>query len=261
MFKILFIGDIVGSGGRNAVRALVPKIREEHGIGFCIANGENMAAGNGFSKSCLEEMKDSGVDVFTGGDHTWDQKDFVKDIELFQNLIRPANVSALQPGRGFGIFDAANGMKVGVISLMGRTFMGVPSDCPFNCARRIVNEIRQTTPIIIVDFHAEATSDKAALARYLDGDVTAVIGTHTHVATADETILSKGTAFQTDAGMVGSRDSVLGRDPAAVINRYVTGMPARFNVVNENIRMNAVIVECDEATGHTTNITRISHDL
>ena len=260
MTNILFIGDIVGSGGRAAVRSLVPRLREETACDFCIANGENMAAGNGFAKSCLEELAGCGVDVFTGGDHTWDQKDFPKDIALFPNVIRPANVSALQPGRGWGIFEASNGVRIGVVSLLGRTFMPVQADCPFRCAEAIVEEIRKETPFVFIDFHAEATSDKIALAMYLDGKITALIGTHTHVPTADEGILPNGTAFQSDAGMVGAKHSSLGRDPKAVIQKYISGMPTRFEVVNDHIRLCATLVHCSE-DGKATAIERIVRDM
>ena len=259
MTTILFIGDIVGSGGRAAVRKFVPELRKEYACDFVIANGENMAAGNGFAKSCLEDLAGCGVDAFTGGDHTWDQKDFTKDIALFPNVIRPANVSPMQPGRGWGIFETANGTRIGVISLLGRTFMPVPVDCPFRCAESIVEEIRKETPFIFVEFHAEATSDKIALGLFLDGKVTALIGTHTHVPTADETILPNGTAFQTDAGMVGARNSSLGRDPKAVIQKYLTGMPARFDVINDNIRLCATLVRCSD-DGKATDIERIVRD-
>lgn len=258
--KLLFIGDIVGGGGREAVNALVRPLMEEYGCSFCIANGENMAGGGGFTSKCLAEMADSGVNVFTGGDHTWDQKDFQTEIDRLDNVLRPANVSSLQPGRGYGIFRAADGTEVGVISLLGRTFMNAMAECPFETAERIVEELRSATPFIVVDFHAEATSDKIALGRMLDGKVSAVIGTHTHVPTADEQIFPGGTAFQCDAGMVGARESILGRDITSIVNRYRTGMPARFPVVNEGIRLCGTVVTLD-GSGLATDIRRIVRDF
>ena len=258
--RILFIGDIVGSGGREAVNRFVPELRTEYSCEFCVANGENMANGNGFARSTLDELKKSQVDVFTGGDHTWDQKDFEKEILDFPNVLRPANVSGLQPGRGNGIFEAADGTKVGVINLLGRTFMRFSSDCPFAAAERIVAEMRQVTPVIIVDFHAEATSDKISLGRFLDGKVSAVLGTHTHVPTADETIFPSGTAFQCDVGMVGSRESVLGREWEPIVRHYLTGMPMRFPVTNKNVRLCGTVVTID-ADGRATAIERVVRDL
>ena len=256
----MVIGDIVGSGGREAVKCFVPKLREEYSCAFCIANGENMASGSGFSKGPLEELRGCGVDVFTGGDHTWDQKDFEKEILDFPNVLRPANVPEVQPGRGYGIFEAADGTRVGVVSLIGRTFMKTPCDCPFAAADRIVNELQKDTPFIVIDFHAEATSDKIALGLFLDGRVSLLFGTHTHVPTADETGLKGGTAFQCDVGMVGARNSVLGRDPEMIIRRYLTGMPARFPVVNKGIRLNGTVVRLD-GKGRAIGIERVVRDF
>ncbi|MBQ6474147.1 MAG: YmdB family metallophosphoesterase [Victivallales bacterium] len=258
--NILFIGDIVGEGGRRAVKSLLPALREEFGCAFCIANGENMAGGNGFTSKTIRELDGCGVDVFTGGDHTWDQKGFDQEIASLSNLVRPANVSPAQPGIGFGIFAAANGLKVGVLNLLGRTFMALPSDDPFACADRAIAELRRETPVILVDFHAEATSDKIALGRHLDGRVSAVLGTHTHVPTADEQIFQGGTAFQCDVGMVGARDSILGRDIQAVIRRYTTGLPSRFTVVEKDIRLHATLVQVEETTGRSLSIQRIVRD-
>jgi len=258
--RILFIGDIVGKGGRQATRALVPGLLSEYSCDFCVANGENMAGGNGFTKQCILEMEDSGVDVFTGGDHIWDQKDFMTEIDSLPNVLRPANLPDCQPGRGWGVFTARDGSRVAVMSLLLRTFMAAGADCPFATAERLLPEIRQQTPIIVIDFHAEATSEKIALGRYFDGKVSAVVGTHTHVATADQQIFPGGTAFQCDLGMVGARESILGRDIAPVLHRFRTGMPARFTVNERGIRLCGTIVTVS-ASGRAEGIERVMRDL
>ena len=163
--RILFVGDIVGKGGRNTVNLLVPKLLREYSCQFCVANGENMAGGGGFTRQCLLELSNSGVDVFTSGDHIWDQKDFVEEIKKFPNVLRPANMADCQPGRGYGVFSSVDDKKVGVLCLLGRTFMAASANCPFEAAERIVPEMRKETPIIVVDFHAEATSEKIAIDR------------------------------------------------------------------------------------------------
>jgi len=258
--KLLFLGDIVGKGGRNAVKACLPQLRDKHLFDFCVVNAENIAGGNGMTASCLQDLRTAGVDVCTGGDHTWDQKDFVNEIVTLDYVLRPANLPAAQPGRGYGVFTTANGQKVGVVSLLGRTFLNNAADNPFLTAEQIVAELRQETNIILVDFHAEATSEKIALARYLDGKVTAVLGTHTHVPTADEQIFPGGTAFQCDVGMVGSRESVLGREIGPIVSRFVTGMPTKFTVAEEHISLNGALVTADD-DGHALSIERIHCDL
>ncbi len=257
--KILFIGDIVGSGGRMAVKEIVPKLQEEFSCDFCVANGENMAAGNGYSRSCIRELADCGVDVFTSGDHIWDQKEWPGAIVDYPNVLRPANLPSVQPGKGAGTFRTKNGLMVGVLNLLGRTFVATQSDSPFEAAETLVEELRKETPFILVDFHAEATSEKIALGRLLDGRATAVIGTHTHVPTADEQIFPGGTAFQCDAGMVGARESVLGREIKPVLTKFRTGMPVRFPVVETGIRLCATLITADE-NGRATAIQRIVRD-
>ena len=258
--KILFVGDIVGKGGRQAVATLVPELRRELGCDFCIANAENIAGGAGITRRCITDLEGAGVDVFTSGDHVWDQREFVTEIAHLPTVLRPANVHAGQPGRGYGLFPAPDGRQVGVINLLGRVFMNGLSDCPFQAADRIVAELRPSTPFLLVDIHAEATSEKVALGRYLDGRVSVVLGTHTHVPTADECILPGGTGLQCDVGMVGSRESVLGRDLEPVLQRFSTGMPARFTVADHHIRLHATLVTLDEQ-GRTTAIERLSRDL
>ncbi len=258
--KVLMVGDIVGKGGRRSVIDSVPRLREELGCQLCIANGENMAGGGGMTVKCVNSLSHAKVDVVTGGDHMWDQKEFVDGISAFSHVLRPANLNVLQPGRGYGIFTASNGVNVGVISLQGRSLMTKVADNPFTAADRIVNEIRKTTPVIFVDMHAEATSEKVAMGRYLDGRVSAVLGTHTHVPTADDQVFEGGTAFQCDVGMVGSRHSVLGRAVDPVVHHFSTGMPAKFSVVENEIRLHATVVEVDAEEGHAYSTERVRRD-
>jgi metallophosphoesterase (TIGR00282 family) len=258
--RLLFIGDVVGKGGRKAVAHLTPVLRAEYGCDFCIANGENMAGGGGLSRRCLDELLTAGVDVVTTGDHIWDQKDFVTQIVECPTVLRPANLPPAQPGRGFAVFPTVCGVPVLVMSLLGRVFMGHHADCPFRAADAILAECASQARIVFVDFHTEATSEKIALGRHLDGRVSAVIGTHTHVPTADEQILAGGTAFQCDAGMVGARESILGRAVEPVLRRFVTGMPGHFTVVETGIRLQGTIVDIDPATGRATGIQRLVRD-
>jgi len=261
LLKILFIGDLVGKGARRAVEALTPELLREYDCSFVIANGENAAGGAGITRKCVNFLLQCNVDVVTGGDHMWDQKELPDYIDEYPALLRPANVSHVQPGRGYGVFASRNGHKVGVVCLLGRTFMNSQADCPFAAATRIVDELRAETPVVIVDIHAEATSEKIALGRHLDGRVTAVLGTHTHVPTADEQIFAGGTAFQCDVGMVGARESVLGRAVEPVVHRFSTGMPARFTVVEKGIRLHGTVVEADPETGRALSIERVVRDL
>ncbi len=255
--RILFLGDIVGHDGRQAVQELSPVLQREYGCDFCIANGENMAGGNGMTKALLGEFSPAQVDVFTSGDHTWDQRDFPRQIDSLDNVLRPANFHPCQPGRGWGIFTARNGKKVGVVNLLGQVFMKLHVSSPFDTVDQALREIRRETPIVIVDFHGEATSEKQAMGFYLDGRVSAVLGTHTHVPTADSRILPGGTAFQCDVGMAGSQESVLGRDTAAVIENFRTGLPMRFSVAEGNTVLMGTVVTVEEETGRATEIQRI----
>lgn len=259
--SILFVGDIVGKGGRRAVAALVPELRRELDCALVVANGENVAGGGGMTRKCVNALLEGRVDVITAGDHIWDQKDFVDEIRLCPEVLRPANVCPAQPGRGCGVFEARDGTRVGVLSLLGRTFIATQADCPFAAADAAIETLQEAgATMILVDFHAEASSEAIAMGRYLDGRVSAVLGTHTHVPTADEQILPQGTAYQTDVGMVGARDSVLGRQVSAVLHRFSTGMPARFAVVEHGIRMNATLVKIKPDTGRAVHIERIVRD-
>lgn len=254
--NILFVGDVVGKPGRNAVAAIVPKLRRERALDLVIANGENSAHGAGLTASTVNELLKSGVDLITSGDHTWDQKEIYEVIEQEQRLIRPLNFSPSAPGRGSTVISVDGKTNVGVINLIGRVFMPA-NDCPFRAAEAEVTRLRRKTNVIIVDIHAEATSEKIAMARFLDGKVSAVLGTHTHVTTADEQIFPKGTAYISDVGMCGPHESVLGRDIEAVLRRFLTQMPQKMEVATGDVALNAVIVDVDENSGRARNIERI----
>ena len=254
--KILFIGDVVGKPGRQAVATLVPKLRAERGVEFVIANGENSAHGVGLTATTVSALFDAGVNVITSGDHIWDQKEIYEVSEHEPRLLRPLNVAPTAPGRGSIIVNVDGKCAVGVLNLVGRVFMP-PCDCPFRAAEAEVARLRRETNIIIVDLHAEATSEKIAMGRFLDGKVSAVIGTHTHVATADECILPHGTAYITDAGMCGPHDSVLGRDTEAVLRRFLTQLPQKLEVATGNVQLCGVIVEVDEDSGRARHIERV----
>jgi metallophosphoesterase (TIGR00282 family) len=254
--KILFIGDVVGKPGRKAVADVVPRMRREQGVEFVVANGENVAHGSGVNGSTLKELFASGVDIVTTGDHIWDQKDSYDVIASEARLLRPLNYPASSPGRGSTVVNVDDRFRVAVVNLVGRTFIN-GGDCPFRAAQNEIGKLRKQTNIILVDFHAEATSEKVALGWFLDGQVSAVIGTHTHVATADERVLPKGTAYLTDAGMTGPHDSVLGRDKEAVIRRFVTLMPQKLEVAERDIVLNGALIDVDENTGHARRIERV----
>ena len=255
--KLLFIGDIVGQPGRQAVRELVPKLRQRHGLQFVIANGENSAVGSGITPKIAAEILDAGVDVITCGDHLWDQKEVVELLHHEPRFVRPLNYPPGTPGQGSVVVEKDGLPPVAVLNLQGRTFMAALEN-PFLAARVEIERLRQKTRIILVDFHAEATSEKIALARFLDGRVSVVIGTHTHVQTADEQIFSGGTAYLTDAGFTGPHESVLGREIEPVIRRFLTNMPQRFDVAKNNVRLQGAVVEIDEATGKALAIQRVS---
>ena len=258
--KILFIGDVVGKPGRKAVAALVPKLRHERALDLVIANGENSAHGAGLTASTVAELLASGVDLLTAGDHTWDQKEIYEVIEREERLIRPLNFPPSAPGRGSVVLSVDDKISVGVINLIGRVFMPA-NDCPFRAAEAEVARLRRKTNVIIVDMHAEATSEKISLGRFLDGKVSAVLGTHTHVATADEQILPNGTAYISDVGMCGPHDSVLGRDVEAVVRRFLTQMPQKMEVASGDVALSGVIIDIDEISGRARNIERIRVSL
>ena len=254
--NILFIGDIVGKPGRHAVVALLPKLKREYQLDCVIANGENIAHGAGVTTATANELLAAGVDVITTGDHVWDQKGFEQEIDNLPQVVRPLNVAPAAPGRGSVVINIGDKARVGVMNLLGRVYMP-NNDCPFRAAQAEVAKLRRQTTIIIVDLHAEATSEKVAMGRYLDGQVSLVVGTHTHVQTADEQILPKGTAYLSDAGMCGPHDSVLGRDVGAVIRRFVSGLPQRLEVATDKIELCGVVVEVDDGTGLARKIVRV----
>ena len=259
--NFLLIGDIVGHGGRNAVNALVPELRKEFDIDFIIANGENMAGGRGMNTKTLKSLDESEIDVIASGDHIWDQRQFLGEIDNWPNVLRPANLPAGQPGKGYDIFTAKNGKKVGVVNLLGQVFVGTNADNPFQATEKIIEEIKTETNIIFVDFHAEATSEKIAMGFFLDGKVSCVFGTHTHVQTNDAKVLENGTAYITDIGMVGSRNSVLGRKVSAVLKKFSTGIPSSFDVVNSAITLTGAVVKVDDTTGKALSIQTIVRDF
>jgi hypothetical protein len=255
--KILFIGDIVGRPGRELVRKGLRGLIEHHSIDLVIANVENAAAGFGITKDIGDTLLEYGIDVMTSGNHIWDKKEALGYIGSEPRLLRPANYPGSVPGHGTFVAQTGDGRAVGVINVMGRVFM-VPLDDPFAVVRREIDAIRHRTRIIIVDFHAEATSEKVAMGWHLDGQVTAVLGTHTHVQTADERLLPKGTAYLTDAGMSGPHDSIIGMEIEPSLARFLTSMPTKFEPATGNPRLNGAVIEADEKTGRATGITRIS---
>ncbi|ATW24232.1 TIGR00282 family metallophosphoesterase [Candidatus Formimonas warabiya] len=240
--RILFIGDIVGKPGRDILRQQLRNIQDKFSIDFTIANGENAAGGAGINKRIFDEISNYGVDVITMGNHVWDKKEIFDFIENEPRILRPANYPKGTPGKGWNIFSFPNQLKIAVINLSGRVFLPA-LDCPFQNIDLILSQIKGQTTHIIVDFHAEATSEKQAMGWYLDGRVSAVLGTHTHVQTADARILNRGTAYITDVGMTGPRDSVLGVDKELVIKKFTTSLPVRFEVAGGDIQLNAVIIE------------------
>jgi hypothetical protein len=256
--NILFIGDIVGRPGRDLVHRGLRGLVEHYGIDLVIANAENSANGFGITRDIGHTLLEWGVDVMTSGNHIWDKKEVLEYIVTEPRLLRPANYPAGVPGRGSYVAQTGDGRAIGVINLMGRVFM-VPIDDPFASALREIEAIRHRTRIIFVDMHAEATSEKIAMGWYLDGKVTAVIGTHTHVQTADDRILPNGTAYLTDAGMTGPHDSIIGMEKEPSLARFLNGMPTKFEPAIGNPRLNGVVIEADEKTGRATKITRISY--
>ena len=258
--KLLFIGDIVGKPGRKAVRYFLPRLRETLGLDFIVANGENSAGGSGITTATAIEIFEAGVDVITCGDHLWDQREVVSLLNNEPRFVRPENYPEGTPGQGFCVQQIGDLPPVGVLNLQGQTFMK-PIENPFYAADTAVDELRKQTPIILVDMHAETTSEKIAMGRFLDGRVSAVIGTHTHVQTADEHIFPGGTAFLCDAGCTGPQESILGREIEPIIQRFLTYQPQRFAVASKRVTLNGAFIDIDELSGKATSIERVSELL
>jgi metallophosphoesterase (TIGR00282 family) len=258
--NILFIGDIVGSPGREAIARCLPELKKEYKLQFVIANAENAAGGSGITLKVAQELMNCGVDCMTSGDHIWKKRDIFEFIHQEERILRPLNFPSGAPGSGARVFKTKEGLPVGVINVCGRVFME-SLECPFRTSRQAVEELSVQTKVIVVDIHAEATSEKMALGWYLDGKVSAVLGTHTHVQTADERILPQGSAYLTDVGMTGPYDSVIGRRVEDVLERFVTLIPTRFEVAKGNIQLSAAVLDVDENTGKARSIERIQRKI
>jgi metallophosphoesterase (TIGR00282 family) len=250
--RILFIADAFATPGRRIIEQEVPRLREERGVDFVIANGENLADGTGITSRLAKRLHGAGVDVITLGNHAFRQREVYEHLAMDDRIVRPANYPATAPGRGLCVAKAADGTPVAVVNLLGKLFLD-PAVSPFAVAEDLVREAREQASIVIVDFHAEATSEKVAMGRYLDGRVTAVLGTHTHVQTSDAHILRGGTAYITDAGMTGPHDSVIGVRTELILRRFTTQMPVRFEPAEGGVRMEGVLLECD-GEGRATSI-------
>lgn len=254
--KILFLGDIVGKPGRQAIKALLPKLIEKTGADLCLANAENSAGGAGVSASTVKDLLGCGLAALTSGDHIWDQKDILQIIDTEPRLVRPLNYPPNTPGHGSALLRVGDRFQVGLLNAQGRTFMR-PMECPFRALEAEVARLRTQTTILLVDFHAEATSEKNAMGWFLDGKVSAVFGTHTHVQTADERILPQGTAYITDVGMCGPSDSVIGVEREPIIRRFLSGMPERFEPASGPVRVCGILLDITEENGKARSIQRI----
>lgn len=258
--NILFIGDIVGKPGRKAIREILPSLKDRFPIDLVVANGENASGGIGISVKSADELLTSGIQVLTSGNHIWKKKEILTYIEQNPDLIRPANFPPETPGNGFVIKETKSGCRIGILNLMGRTFMEAV-DCPFKKSIEAIKRLTEETSVILVDFHAEATSEKMALGWYLDGKVSAVLGTHTHVQTSDERIFPQGTAYITDVGMTGPMESVIGVKKELAVERFLTQMPYKFEVATREIVLEGVLLSIDPVSGKSLNISRIRERL
>ena len=255
--RILFVGDIFGKPGRRVLQERLHDLIQEQRIDFCIANAENAAGGFGITPQIADELLRSEIDLLTSGNHVWDKRAIIPYLSEQPRLLRPCNYPAAAPGTGIFIGDSACGVRLAVINVQGRVFMPT-LDCPFSAADKAIEQARRETPLILVDFHAEATSEKQAFGWYVDGRVTAVLGTHTHVQTADERILPKGTAFITDVGMTGPYDSVIGSVPALALDRFLRQMPIRLEPASGDTHLCGAVIEIDEASGRAQSIRRVN---
>lgn len=256
---ILMVGDMVGGPGRKIFARIAGRMKQQGQVDMIVANAENSAGGKGTSRIIAGELFDAGADVLTMGDHMWDQKEIIPYLEVEKRIIRPANFAPGCPGRGIVTVDTPKG-RVTVVSLIGRVFMP-PMDCPFRTVDALLSKEPNMGKVILVDFHAEATSEKIAMGRHLDGRVSAVVGTHTHVQTSDELILPKKTAYLTDLGMTGPKDSIIGRDYVSVMGKFITGMPSKFEIAEGNVALEGALIDVDEATGRARKITRVREFL
>jgi len=255
--NILCIGDIVGKPGRQAIETLLPGLKKEYLTDLVVVNVENAAGGAGLTPNLAQDFFNMGCDVLTLGDHVWDQRVLQDYLDESDYLIRPANFPNGVPGKGWCIKRLPSGQKVGVVNLLGRVFMRYGVACPFRSLEDIVQQIEKETPIILVDMHAETTSEKMALGHFMDGRVTAILGTHTHIQTADERVLEQGTAYITDLGMTGPYNSVIGQDKEIIIKRFLTSMPEKFHVAQEDTILHGVVITADEKTGKAQKIIRL----
>ena len=260
IMNILFIGDIVGKAGRRAIEGILEGLVAEYEVDFIIANGENAAGGMGLTPPIASEILDEGVHVITSGNHIWAKKEIIPFLDVEKRLLRPANYPAGVPGRGAGIFRTGDGKKVGVLNLEGRVFMK-HLDCPFRVGEKELERLKEETNVVIVDFHAEATSEKVAMGWFMSGKVSAVLGTHTHIQTSDEKILDGGTAYITDVGMTGPVDSVIGIRKDVALERLLTQIPWKFDVATEGVQLQGIVVEVDAKTGRSKQIQRIRAPL
>jgi len=254
--RVLLIGDIIGRPGREVVRLLLPRFKVAHRIDFVVANGENAAGGTGITREKAEDLFRAGVHVITTGNHIWKHKTVLKYLDSEERLLRPANFSPRSPGRGWGVYRTDAGESVGVVNLQGRVFMA-PSDCPFEEAERALEQIRPLAAVILVDFHAEATSEKQALGWFLDGSASVVAGTHTHVQTADEQILPQGTAYITDLGMTGPFDSIIGMEREPALSRFLDGMPRPMTPARDRLFLEGLVADIDASSGKARSVERI----
>jgi len=259
--NILCIGDVVGKPGRLSLKALLPELKAEHGVDFTIVNAENSAGGSGLTSRIAKELFEMGCDVLTLGDHVWDQKELEPYLDETDKVIRPANFPEGAPGKGWTIVEASNGTKVGVVNLLGRVFMRYQVECPFRKLDSILDSLKDKTSIVIVDMHAETTSEKVCMGHYADGRVSALYGTHTHIQTADDTILPNGTAYLTDLGMTGPYDSVIGQDKEDILKRFLTSRPHRFHVAENKAKVCGLVVTIDESTGKARDIKRVQKEF
>jgi metallophosphoesterase (TIGR00282 family) len=260
--NLLFIGDVIGNPGRKAVAAVLPALRAERKIEFVLANVENLAAGFGVSEGALNELKAAGVDAFSSGNHIWDKKEVEPCWPIFPTLIRPANYPPQTPGRGACLFTTPSGVPIGVLNLLGRVFIDIALDDPFRRAKEEVAALKaQGARIVVLDFHAEATSEKIAMARHLDGEISVQVGTHTHVPTADARVSAKGSAMITDLGLTGGYSGIIGMKPESILRKFLTGLKGRYEVAEDQVEFWALLAEVDEKTGKAVSVEQIHRTL